>query len=98
MKENNLFRDVVVVADDFTGANDAGVSLALSGKTVSVAFQTPFTQTVDALVINTDSRALRAAEAAEKVAVLGADIAEARWLIKRLIPRCAACRGRNRGP
>lgn len=53
MKENNLFRDVVVVADDFTGANDAGVSLALSGKKVSVAFQTPFTQTVDALVINT---------------------------------------------
>lgn len=38
MKENNLFRDVVVVADDFTGANDAGVSLALSGKKVSVAF------------------------------------------------------------
>ena len=37
MKENNLFRDVVVVADDFTGANDAGVSLALSGKKVSVA-------------------------------------------------------------
>lgn len=41
MKENNLFRDVVVVADDFTGANDAGVSLALSGKKVSVAFHTP---------------------------------------------------------
>lgn len=70
MKENNLFRDVVVVADDFTGANDAGVSLALSGKKVSVAFH-PFTQPVDALVINTDSRALRAADAAEKVAVLG---------------------------
>ncbi|EOV2735305.1 four-carbon acid sugar kinase family protein [Enterobacter cloacae] len=84
MKENNLFRDVVVVADDFTGANDAGVSLALSGKKVSVAFHTPFTQPVDALVINTDSRALRAAEAAEKVAVLGADIADARWLIKKI--------------
>ena len=41
MKENNLFRDVVVVADDFTGANDAGVSLTLSGKKVSVAFHTP---------------------------------------------------------
>ena len=66
MKENNLFKDVVVVADDFTGANDAGVSPALRGKKVSVAFHTPFTQPVDALVINTDSRALRAAEAAEK--------------------------------
>ncbi|STQ11884.1 type III effector Hrp-dependent outer protein [Enterobacter cloacae] len=84
MKENNLFKDVVVVADDFTGANDAGVSLALRGKKVSVAFHTPFTQPVDALVINTDSRALRAAEAAEKVAVLGADLADAHWLIKKI--------------
>jgi uncharacterized protein YgbK (DUF1537 family) len=32
MKVNNLYREVVVIADDFTGANDAGVSLALCGK------------------------------------------------------------------
>lgn len=84
MKENNLYRDVVVVADDFTGANDAGVSLALRGKKVCVAFHTPFSKSADALVINTDSRALRASEAAEKIAQLGADIAGARWLIKKI--------------
>lgn len=84
MKVNNLYREVVVVADDFTGANDAGVSLALSGKKVSVAFHTPFTQAADALIVNTDSRALRASQAAEKVAALGADLADARWLIKKM--------------
>lgn len=84
MKVNNLFREVVVIADDFTGANDAGVSLALCGKKVSVAFQSPFTQTTDALVINTDSRALPASEAAEKIAALGADNTDARWLIKKI--------------
>lgn len=84
MKVNNLFREVVVIADDFTGANDAGVSLALCGKKVSVAFQSPFTQTTDALVINTDSRALTASEATEKIAVLGADNTDARWLIKKI--------------
>ncbi|MGQ4694567.1 D-threonate kinase [Enterobacter asburiae] len=84
MKVNNLYREVVVVADDFTGANDAGVSLALCGKKVSVAFHTPFTQATDALIVNTDSRALSAWEAAEKVAALGADIADARWLIKKM--------------
>ncbi|MEH0885189.1 four-carbon acid sugar kinase family protein [Enterobacter sp. UNJFSC 003] len=84
MKLNNLSRDVVVVADDFTGANDAGVSLALCGKKVSVAFQTPFTELTDALVLNTDSRALPASEAADKIAALGAEIGEARWLIKKI--------------
>ncbi|EPR3844588.1 four-carbon acid sugar kinase family protein [Escherichia coli] len=31
---------ILVVADDFTGANDAGVSLAQVGHTVDVAFAT----------------------------------------------------------
>ena len=84
MKENNLNREVVVIADDFTGANDAGVSLALSGKKVSVAFQTPFTGQCDALVINSDSRAMAAAEAAEKMACYAAEIASACWLVKKI--------------
>ena len=67
MNVNNMNREIVVIADDFTGANDAGVSLALSGKKVSVAFQTPFTDDTDALVINSDSRAMKASEAAEKL-------------------------------
>lgn len=81
---NNLKREVVVIADDFTGANDAGVSLALSGKKVSVAFQTPFTGNTDALVINSDSRAMPASEAAEKVSGYRAETETARWLVKKI--------------
>ncbi|MBZ0057221.1 MULTISPECIES: D-threonate kinase [unclassified Leclercia] len=84
MKVNNLNRDIVVIADDFTGANDAGVSLALSGKKVSVAFKTPFTDDTDALVINSDSRAMKASEAAEKLAQYAADVHAAHWLIKKI--------------
>lgn len=84
MKRLNLKRDVVVVADDFTGANDAGVSLALGGKKVGVAFHLPFTSDVDVLVLNSDSRALRAAESAEKLALFASDIASATWLVKKI--------------
>lgn len=84
MKQNNLNREVVVIADDFTGANDAGVSLTLSGKKVSVAFQTPFTGDTDALVINSDSRALSASEAAEKLSRYALDINAAKWLVKKI--------------
>jgi hypothetical protein len=38
---------------------------------VSVAFHTPFTQASDVLIVNTDSRALKASEAAEKWPHLG---------------------------
>lgn len=81
---NNLNREIVVIADDFTGANDAGVSLALSGKKVSVAFQTPFTDDTDALVINSDSRAMKASEAAEKLTQYAIDVHAAKWLIKKI--------------
>jgi uncharacterized protein YgbK (DUF1537 family) len=81
---NNLNREVVVIADDFTGANDAGVSLALSGKKVSVAFQTPFTGDTDTLVINSDSRALGASEAAEKLTRYADEIDRAKWLVKKI--------------
>jgi len=84
MKENNLNREVVVIADDFTGANDAGVSLAVCGKKVSVAFQTPFTGDTDALVINSDSRAMVASEAAEKLAHYAADVTAATWLVMKI--------------
>jgi len=84
MNVNNLNREIVVIADDFTGANDAGVSLALSGKKVSVAFQTPFTDDTDALVINSDSRAMKASEAAEKLTQYAIDVHAAKWLIKKI--------------
>jgi uncharacterized protein YgbK (DUF1537 family) len=84
MNVNNLNREIVVIADDFTGANDAGVSLALSGKKVSVAFQMPFTDDTDALVINSDSRAMKASEAAEKLTQYATDVHAAKWLIKKI--------------
>lgn len=60
---------MVVVADDFTGANDTGVQLARQGARTEVmltAVQSPSRQ-IDVLVLNTESRALPAAEAAERV-------------------------------
>ncbi|MGM3188715.1 D-threonate kinase [Musicola paradisiaca] len=62
---------VLVVADDFTGANDAGVGLALYGAQVNVLFDAARIGAVssgDAIVINTDSRALDAAVAGERTA------------------------------
>lgn len=61
---------VLVLADDFTGANDAGVSLAEAGMSVEVAFTAGQPSTARALILNSDSRAMSAAAAADKVAAL----------------------------
>ncbi|MGI3450958.1 D-threonate kinase [Citrobacter arsenatis] len=61
---------ILVIADDFTGGNDAGVSLALTGMTVNVAFALPCTEETDVLVVNSDSRALDAPQAAARVNAL----------------------------
>ncbi|MDH2069533.1 four-carbon acid sugar kinase family protein [Pantoea sp. GD03673] len=61
---------VLVIADDFTGANDAGSGLAQAGARVHVLFGTgtPLPdETADVLVISTDSRAVSASQAAERV-------------------------------
>ncbi len=55
---------VLVLADDFTGANDAGVSLAEAGMSVEVAFTAGQPSTARALILNSDSRAMTAAAAA----------------------------------
>ncbi len=54
---------VLVLADDFTGANDAGVSLAEAGMSVEVAFTAGQPSTARALILNSDSRAMSAAAA-----------------------------------
>lgn len=61
---------ILVVADDFTGANDAGVSLALAGHTVDVAFETPYRGDASVWVINSDSRAMDPKQAAMKMTSL----------------------------
>lgn len=60
---------VLVIADDFTGANDAGIGLASAGAQVRVLFepQTTAAQTQGVRVISTDSRAATAEEAAQRV-------------------------------
>ncbi|WP_233963087.1 D-threonate kinase [Pectobacterium versatile] len=62
---------VLVVADDFTGANDSGVGLAQHGARVSVVFDVNKLHADllgDAVVINTDSRAARDDVASQRTA------------------------------
>ncbi|KHN49725.1 D-threonate kinase [Pectobacterium fontis] len=62
---------VVVVADDFTGANDAGVGLASHGARVSVIFDVNKLHADlldDVVVINTDSRATQEEMAFQRTA------------------------------
>ncbi|MBA0187542.1 D-threonate kinase [Pectobacterium odoriferum] len=69
---------VLVVADDFTGANDAGVGLAQHGARVNVVFDVNKLHADllgDAVVINTDSRA-----ASEETAFQRTTAAVEAWL------------------
>lgn len=81
---------VLVIADDFTGANDAGSGLAQAGARVHVLFGTAAPQSdeaADVLVISTDSRALSTRQAAERVTQLvqhyAAQLHEG-WLFKKI--------------
>lgn len=60
---------MIVIADDFTGANDTGVQLAKKGARTEVmlsAAQKP-SRRADVLIVNTESRALPAEQAAHSV-------------------------------
>lgn len=88
---------VLVLADDFTGANDAGVSLAEAGMSVEVAFTAGQPSTARALILNSDSRAMSAAAAADKVAALlrGAATFVPHWQVKKIDSRCAVIPAAN---
>ncbi|MDR1469264.1 MAG: four-carbon acid sugar kinase family protein [Spirochaetaceae bacterium] len=58
----------LIVADDFTGANDTGVQLRRRGIPVSVVFSGALVTGEDSLVVDTETRALSAEEAYQKVA------------------------------
>lgn len=81
---------VLVIADDFTGANDAGSGLARAGARVHVLFDsaTPHDATsADVLVISTDSRAVDSAEAARRTRAAVQQhqaIAHDGWLFKKI--------------
>lgn len=79
---------VLVIADDFTGANDAGAGLASVGARVHVLFDaaTP-TPNSDVRVINTDSRAISAELAAYRTAAAvnaQKTTAQGGWLFKKM--------------
>ncbi len=81
---------VLVIADDFTGANDAGSGLARAGARVHVLFdsRTPHqADAADVLVINTDSRAVSAEEAAQRTTLALQQhhaMANDGWLFKKM--------------
>jgi len=58
---------ILVIADDITGGNDAGVSFVRAGLQVDVAFELPWRGNADVLIVNCDSRAQNAQEAAARV-------------------------------
>ncbi|WP_437887654.1 D-threonate kinase [Phytobacter sp. V91] len=78
---------IVILADDFTGANDAGVSLAQAGMSVEVALDDNYLSDAQAQIFNTDSRALSASDAAARVSALAAEVlqhASPQWLVKKM--------------
>lgn len=78
---------VLVLADDFTGANDAGVSLAETGMRAEVAFTAEYRGEAQALILNSDSRAQPAAEAARRITHLLQAVLprfQPRWTVKKI--------------
>lgn len=90
MTQRSWKTPVIVVADDFTGANDAGSSLAQAGARVQVLFssETPLdVATADVWAISTDSRAASADEAAARTADVvrrHKSLIAAGWLFKKI--------------
>ena len=81
---------VLVIADDFTGANDAGSGLALAGANVNVLFDAKAQadgEHADVWVISTDSRAVSPEKAAERTKATverWADVARDGWIFKKM--------------
>lgn len=66
--------DIVVIADDLTGANDTAVQFYKKGLTVDMVFalqQVNESNASDVLVINTDSRSLMIENAQKRIFVIG---------------------------
>jgi len=90
MTQTSWKTPVLVIADDFTGANDAGSGLAQAGARVHVLFSSEArldAAIADVWVISTDSRAVSAEEAAARsAAVVRQHEAFVRqgWLFKKI--------------
>jgi uncharacterized protein YgbK (DUF1537 family) len=78
---------VAIIADDLTGAADTGVQLARAGYRTAVAFRDapiPPAEDLDAVALDTDSRAMPAGFAAKRVMETGHAVRHARIVYKKL--------------
>jgi uncharacterized protein YgbK (DUF1537 family) len=78
---------VGIIADDLTGAADTGVQLARAGYRTAVAFRDapiPPADDLDAVALDTDSRAMPAGFAAKRVMEAGLTVREASIVYKKL--------------
>ncbi len=78
---------VAVIADDLTGAADSGVQLARAGYRTAVAFRgspVPPAEDLDAVAVDTDSRAMSAESAAKLVVEAGQSVRGARVVFKKV--------------
>src|SRR5918998_1843855 len=78
---------VAIIADDLTGAADTGVQLARAGYRTAVAFRDapiPPAEDLDAVALDTDSRAMPAGFAAKRVLEAARAVREARIVYKKL--------------
>lgn len=79
--------NVLILADDFTGANDAAVNFALNGAQAMVMFHPDNVPQAQVVAVNTDSRALAAnqAEQAIKAAINTVGLpGHSHWLVKKI--------------
>lgn len=86
-RTDNMSGRYLIIADDFTGANDTGVQIRRYGKPVRVVFRYDSkNKTEDSVVIDTETRGLEAEQAREKVEHLIKDIdfSEFRYVIKKI--------------
>ena len=76
-----------IIADDLTGAADTGVQLVRAGYRTAVAFRdapVPPAEDLDAVALDTDSRAMPAGFAAKRVLEAGRAVREAQLVYKKL--------------
>ena len=86
MKDANEHTPVLILADDFTGANDAGMGLVFRGRSAGVVFATTRLPACEALVVDTESRAMPAAQAEQAVFDAVRDVLSVQlpaWIIKK---------------
>jgi uncharacterized protein YgbK (DUF1537 family) len=78
---------VAIIADDLTGAADTGVQLARAGYRTAVAFRgapVPPAEGLDAVALDTDSRAMPAGFAAKRVMETARTVRDAPIVYKKL--------------